>query len=103
MENLVKYFPQISLSDLDRICKTYHVRSLSLFGSMLHQENNPESDIDLLVEFEDGYVPGFQFAQIQVELAQLFGRTVDLHTKNSLSQYFRDTVIREAVSVYGKP
>ena len=97
------YFPGISGEELERICRKHHIRSLSIFGSMLHMDDHRDSDLDLLVEFEVGHTPGFVFAQIQADLAQLFGRTVDLHTRYSLSKYFRETVVREAESIYGNP
>jgi uncharacterized protein len=56
--------------------------------------------IDVLVEFEPGHVPGFAFFGLQDELGRLLGRKVDLHTPASLSDYFRDEVLREAESAY---
>jgi predicted nucleotidyltransferase len=102
MEQLTTYFPTISENTLQSICRKYNIRSLSLFGSILHGDDRPDSDLDLLIEFESGYIPGFLFVQIQDELSQIFGRTVDLHTKNSLSAYFRDSVVKESTAVYGK-
>jgi hypothetical protein len=103
MEYLTTYFPQVSKEELELICRRYHIKSLSLFGSMLHKDEHNDSDLDLLVEFETGHTPGFTFAQIQAELAQLFGRTVDLHTRYSLSKYFKETVVKEAASIYSNP
>lgn len=93
----------IAQSELERVCRTYHIRSLRVFGSALHGDAGPESDLDLLVEFEPGYIPGFLFSQIQDELSQLAGRPVDLHTRGSLSEYFRETVVREAQPLYVHP
>ena len=103
MEHLIKLFPGVSREKLKLLCSKYHIRSLSIFGSMLHMDEHIDSDLDLLVEFEVGHTPGFVFAQIQEDLTQLFGRTVDLHTRYSLSKYFRETVVREAESIYGNP
>lgn len=81
-------------------CRRWHVRRLALFGSVLRDDFGPASDIDVLVEFEPGHIPGFAFVDIQDELAAMFGRTVDLHTPGSLSRYFRDRVVREAQYQY---
>lgn len=67
-----------------------------VFGSYLHQEADPDSDLDLLVEFAPGQTPGLGFVRLQSELAELFGRRVELHTPRSLSRYFRQQVPAEA-------
>jgi len=77
-------------------CRRHHVRRLALFGSVLRDDFGPESDVDVLVEFEAGHVPGFAFFDLQEELSAILGRRVDLHTPGSLSRYFRDRVVREA-------
>jgi len=82
------------------LCRKHHIRRLSLFGSVLHKDDSEESDVDILVEFEEGHTPGFEFAAIERELAELFGRPVDLHTPASLSPYFRNEVVREAQTFY---
>ena len=83
-------------------CRRHHIRKLSLFGSALREDFGPESDIDLLVEFEPGHVLGlFGFARIERELAALFGgRRVDLRTAGDLSPYFRDQVVATAEALY---
>ncbi len=81
-------------------CKRNHVRRLAFFGSVLRDDFGPESDVDVLVEFEPGHVPGFAFFTLQEELGVILGRRVDLHTKGSLSRYFRDEVDREAQDQY---
>ena len=81
-------------------CRRWRIRRLALFGSVLREDFRPESDIDVLVEFEPGATPGFAFIAIQDELAEIFGRGVDLHTPASLSKYFRDDVLRQAQSLY---
>lgn len=68
---------------------------------MLKGEDKPESDIDLLVEFEDSALPGLlRLASIEAELSEIFGRKVDLRTAEDLSRYFRDEVKDSAVSIY---
>lgn len=74
----------------------YHIRKLSLFGSILRDDFRPDSDIDILVEFEPGCTPGFAFITLQDTLSASLGRPVDLNTPQSLSRYFRDRVLAEA-------
>jgi len=83
---------------LDRLCRHYRIRRLALFGSVLNGTAGPDSDVDLLVEFEPGAVPGFlKLARIEGELSLLLaGRRVDFRTPQDLSRYFRDQVLREA-------
>ena len=85
---------------LSAFCRRHHIRKLALFGSVLREDFGPASDVDVLVEFEPGHVPGFGFIDLQDELTRLFGRLVDLHTPGSLSRYFRDRVVREAQVQY---
>lgn len=83
-------------------CRRHHIKRLSLFGSVLRSDFGPASDVDVLVEFEPGYVPGFAFFAMQDELSELVGRKVDLNTPGFLSHYFRDTVINESELVYAE-
>jgi predicted nucleotidyltransferase len=86
---------------LIRFCRKNHIRKLSVFGSAIRSELRPESDIDLLVEFEEGQTPGlFSIIRMEMELAEVFGRKVDLRTPDDLSQYFRDEVMRNAKLQY---
>ncbi len=81
---------------LATFCQRHHIRRLALFGSVLRDDFRPNSDVDVLVEFEPGHVPGYSFVTVQDELSALLGRRVDLHTPASLSQHFRDAVVRDA-------
>jgi len=87
---------------ITEFCRRYHIARLSLFGSALTSDFGPESDIDVLVEFERGHSPGFlHLAQLEDELSDLFeGRKVDLRTPQDLSRYFRDEVIASAQVQY---
>ncbi len=86
---------------LAAFCREHGVARLAVFGSILREDFGPQSDVDVLVEFEPGRTPGmFAFAGMQIELAKMIGRRVDLRTPNDLSQYFRDTVMRQAVVQY---
>jgi len=86
---------------LAEFCRRNHIRRLSLFGSAVSGELRPDSDIDLLVEFEEGKTPGlFSIVRMEMELTETLGRKVDLRTPNDLSRYFRDEVIRTAKLEY---
>ena len=89
--------------DRERIaefCRHNHVRRLALFGSVLREDFGPDSDVDVLVEFEEGHTPGLTFFDMQEELARIIGRNVDLNTPKFLSRYFRDEVMAEAEDQY---
>jgi uncharacterized protein len=88
------------VAELASVCLRYHVRRLSAFGSVLRSDFSPESDIDLIVEFQPGRTPGLAFFRLEWELSALFGRRVDLNTKASLSPDFRDRVLFEARDLY---
>ena len=70
------------------------------FGSVLRDDFGPESDVDVLVEFEPGHTPGWDFFGMQDELTAIIGRRVDLNTPNFLSRYFRDEVVAGALPIY---
>jgi uncharacterized protein len=89
-------------SALATLCRRYRIRKLSLFGSTLKGANRPDSDVDLLVEFEPEATPGL-FTMVEIELALsplLEGRKVDLRTAGDLSRYFRDEGVRMAEPQY---
>ena len=92
----------VDASHLAAICQANHIRRLSLFGSALHANLRADSDVDVLVEFEVGHVPGLLgMSRIARELSAVFGgRTVDLRTPEDLSLYFRDKVLAEAEVQY---
>ena len=81
-------------------CARHHIRRLALFGSVLRDDFSPDSDLDILVEFEEGHTPGLAFFGMQEELSELLGRNVDLNTPGFLSRYFRDEVMKEAIVAY---
>jgi hypothetical protein len=81
-------------------CRKQHIRRLSLFGSVLREDFGPDSDVDVLVEFEPGHVPGLAFFAMERELSEILGRAVDLNTPGFLSPYFRDQVLAEAQAQY---
>jgi len=83
-------------------CREREIRRLAIFGSALRIDFHPDSDIDVLVEFEPGRIPGLLgIARIERELSALFGgHKVDLRTPEDLSRYFRQQVIAEAEVQY---
>lgn len=85
---------------IDEFCQRNRIRRLALFGSILREDFRPDSDVDVLVEFEPDTRLGLKFFSIERELSQLFGRRVDLNTSQDLSRYFRDEVLREAQNLY---
>ncbi len=88
---------EIPEAELKELCRRRHIRKLSLFGSVLSDGFRKESDVDVLVEFQPGHRVGLiRMAGIEHELAELFGRHVDLRTPADLSRYFREEVLREA-------
>lgn len=91
---------QVDREELERLCARYRVGRLSFFGSVLREDFDPGSDVDVLVEFERGHTPGLGFVRLQRELSEVIGRKVDLHTHHSLSRYFRDEVREQSQVVY---
>jgi predicted nucleotidyltransferase len=90
--------PRVKLAEC---CQRNHIRKLSLFGSILRDDFGPDSDIDILVEFEPGHTPGlFGIAGMEIELSEMIGRKADLRTLDDVSRYFRDAVVREAQVQY---
>jgi len=82
-------------------CKRNHIRKLSLFGSVLRDDFRPDSDVDVLVEFEEGCVPGLlRLVGMKNELSIIIGREVDLRTPEDLSRYFREEVVTSAQVEY---
>ena len=90
----------IDQDGLDEFCRRHHIRRLSLFGSVLHDGFAAGSDVDVLVEFQSGHVPGLAFFSIEKELSEILGYPVDLNTPGFLSPYFRDRVLAEAETQY---
>ena len=94
--------PHISVPQdkIRKFCQRHHIRKLSLFGSVLRDDFRPDSDIDVLVEFELGNTPGFEIVAMEKELGEILERKVDLRTPKDLSKYFREQVVREAKVQY---
>jgi uncharacterized protein len=91
---------QVDRAAVAAFCRRHHVHRLALFGSVLRDDFTPKSDVDVLVEFEPGRVPGLAFFSMEAELSAILGRKVDLNTPGFLSRYFRDQVFAEAETQY---
>jgi len=94
---------EIPQAAVEELCRRHRIRRLALFGSVLRDDFGPDSDVDILVEFEAGATPGFGFFGIQEDLSAMIGRKVDLNTPGFLSKYYRDAVLREAEALYDAP
>ena len=82
-------------------CRRHHITRLALFGSVLRDDFAPDSDVDVLVEFESGHVPGLDFVGIEREFSTLLhGRRVDMVTSKFLPARIREQVLREAEPLY---
>ena len=94
------------LVDYERLtafCQQHHIRQLAFFGSVLRDDFRPDSDIDVLVEFEPGQRVGLvRFAGLELELSDILGRKVDLRTPADLSRYFRNDVVASAEVQYAQ-
>ena len=89
--------------EIEAFCQRYPIHRLSLFGSILRDDFAPESDVDVLVEFEPNAGIGyFELVQMQTELSTIFRREVDLLTPNALSRQFRERILNTAQVVYEK-
>lgn len=85
-------------------CRKHGIRRLSIFGSALREGFRPDSDVDVLVEFEPEHIPSLLgMARLEREISVLFGgRKVDLRTAEDLSRYFRQNVVEEAEVQYAE-
>jgi predicted nucleotidyltransferase len=90
----------VPAEELAELCRRHRIQRLAVFGSALRDDFGPESDLDLLVEFDPGTRVGLRFFAIEQELSDVFGRPVDLNTAGFLSPYFREEVSREAEDLY---
>ena len=95
--------PQISI-DRDAVaafCRRHHIKRLALFGSVLREDFTPDSDVDVLVEFQAGHVPGLDFVRMEREFSRLLqGRRVDMVTPKFLNARIRDHVLTSAEPLY---
>jgi hypothetical protein len=91
----------IDKENIAAFCRKNHICRLALFGSVLRDDFGPDSDVDVLVQFEPEHVPGlFGMARLEHELSNIFKQKVDLRTAEDLSRYFRDEVLSHAEVQY---
>lgn len=89
--------------DRDRLadfCRRHHIRKLSVFGSVVRDDFGPDSDIDVLYQFEPDHIPGWDIVTIEEELSVLLGREVDFVSEKYLNRWIRDRVLAEAEVLY---
>ena len=92
---------EIPNEKIARFCRRNRVRKLSLFGSVLREDFKDESDVDVLIEFEEGCTPGFfGMAGLELELSKMLKRKVDLRTPAEISRHFRDDVVQNSAVQY---
>ena len=88
---------------LAEFCRKHHIRKLSLFGSALRDDFDPDSDVDVLVEFAPAHTPGLEIVDIEDELSRLLGgRKVDLVNPKYLNRRIKDRVLAEAEVQYAE-
>jgi len=95
--------PHVSIGrdEVSAFCQRHHIARLALFGSVLRDDFGPDSDVDVLVEFQTGHVPGFNFLSIEREFSGLLhGRRVDMVTPQFLNHRIRDQVLSSAEPLY---
>jgi|SRR4051812_44454925 predicted nucleotidyltransferase len=91
---------RIPSDEIAAFCERYHIRKLSLFGSVLREDFGADSDVDVLVEFDPAHIPGWEIVTMQNELSTIIDRPVDFLTPGFLSDYFRQHVLDTAQVVY---
>lgn len=87
---------KIPKDKLVEFCRQRHIRKLSLFGSVLRDDFRPDSDVDVLVEFDPDHIPGLAFFGMGEELSEILGYKVNFYTPKFLRSSIRDKVMREA-------
>jgi predicted nucleotidyltransferase len=91
----------LPLEEIAGICRRYQVRELSLFGSALRDDFRPDSDLDLLVEFQPNHTIGLiEYVGCQTDFENLLGRKVDLVTKGGLKRFVKNEILRTARVIY---
>ncbi len=91
----------IDKEEIAAFCRKHHLTKLSLFGSVLTERFGPDSDVDVLFEYDPKHIPTlFGVVRMERELSEILGRKADMRTREDLSKYFRDDVLRTAVVQY---
>lgn len=100
MRKMENVRPQLDRDKIAAFCRRHRIHRLALFGSVLRDDFSPNSDVDVLVEFEPGAKTGLAFFDMQDELSGIIGRKVDLNTPGFLGPHIREKVLRETQDVY---
>ncbi len=101
MEGAMSPHLSIDRDAVSAFCRRHHIKRLALFGSVLRDDFRPDSDVDVLVEFQPGHVPGLDFVAIEREFSGLLqGRRVDMVTPKFLNPRIRDQVLTSAEPLY---
>lgn len=92
---------QIDQEQVAAFCRRHHIRRFAIFGSVLREDFRPDSDVDVLIEFESGHVPGLiRLMGMQLEFSDMIGREADFRAPGDLDRSFRDRVLAEAEVLY---
>ena len=95
---------EIPKDEIAKFCRRNHIRRMALFGSVLRDDFTPESDVDVIVDFEPGQTPGLEFITMQDELSEILGRQVDMYTfggiKSSRNWLLREEILHSAEVQY---
>ena len=92
---------EIPINEIELFCRRNRIRRLALFGSVVHGDFRQDSDVDMLVQFEQGHAAGLlRMASLELELSEIIGRKVDLRTPAELSRHFRNEVMKNSVVQY---
>jgi len=93
----------LPLDEIASFCRRNHIRQLAIFGSALREDFHPDSDVDLLVEFEPGHVIGLRITEMEAELSRFFGgRQVDLVNRKYVNHRLRDRIFSTAEVLYAE-
>jgi uncharacterized protein len=90
----------VTIAQIEAFCQKHHIRYLAFFGSIMRDDFGPQSDIDVLVEFEPDHIPGYNFFLIEAALSQLLKRKADLQTVNFLGSDIYQSALSEIVVAY---
>ena len=95
--------PIATKEEIADFCRRHHIRKLALFGSVLRDDFRPESDVDVLVEFQPGHAVGFEILDMEQELSRLFGgHEVDIVQEKYLNRWLRGPVLASAEVQYAE-
>ena len=91
----------IDKEQIAAFCQKHHLTKLALFGSVLTERFGPDSDVDVLFEYDPEYIPSlFVVTRMERELSEILGRKADMRTSQDLSRHFREDVVQNAVVQY---